>query len=199
MILDAMDIWLHRHGRGRYYEHVRFLCSPWPTEPPGSPRSCGPPHEFHSGGFDHVTSIHDCFESDWRGFAADPFCHPTTFASTHRGVHPSTRVPEGLVAGPFDWEKVRRLFWLRCNGAALAPVPGENWELTKQGFDNIMRLDDDKLAFLLVRLYHSWDVFDSDWPEHVRHEVRDDLEAWRLNPNIQLRGTCRFTYQLFLH
>lgn len=194
-ILDALQIWHGRHGRGRYYEHVSLQCLPWTPGPP-LPRPCPPLHEPHPGGFDHVESIHACFEADWQLFAARHDCRTPTWATTHLGVHPRARLPEDAVAGPFDWEKARRLFWLRGAGAALAPAPGEEscWELTRQGFDGMMRLDDDALALCLARLYESWDVFAGDWPEHVQEEVLLGLEARLRDPGNRLPLACGFVF-----
>jgi hypothetical protein len=107
----------------------------------------------------------------------------------YTGVHPMIRIPGSLITGPFDLEMARRLFWLRCNGANF--TKRENWELTKEGFDNIMRLDDDELAFHLVRLFNSWGVLGSRfWPAHVRKEAVAKLDAQLANPENKLRKAC---------
>jgi hypothetical protein len=131
------------------------------------------------GAFDHVTSIRDCFELDWRAFTVD---HGPDYigviTTIHIGVHTFAQVPDSLVTGPFNWEKARLLFWLHCNGAALtAPAPDTNWELVKLGFESIIRLDDDTLAYLLMRLFHSWGVFHGDWPEHIHNELDEGLRS----------------------
>lgn len=140
---------------------------------------CDSPHEEHLAAFDHVTSIRDCFEQDWRAFTVDHGPDYIAVTNTiHIGVHPFARVPDSLVTGPFNWEKARLLFWLRCNGAALtAPAPDANWELVKLGFENIFGLDDETLVYLLVRLFHSWDVLHSNWPEHISLEVDKGLRS----------------------
>ena len=224
LILDAQQVWIRRRPRGSKtpYKHIDLRCLPWSGEAPPFDETCTPPPPSPSptSSSRHkpdepnhtIESARDCFEADWRFFAGphDRSCRITCWESTYIGVHPCVRIPEALLAGPFDREKIRRLFWLRSNWLGAARLG--TWEVTKQGFDSVMRLDRpdgsdgtedddgeaDQLALWVLQLFDSWDVFGADWPAHVREEA-----ATYLKSQVQIRGNrlpraCRFAYKTLL-
>jgi hypothetical protein len=89
---------------------------------------------------------------------------------THLEVHPGTKIPKTLLAGPFESdhgaidigvEKMRRLFWLVRGGASLQD--DQTWESTEQGFHRILQL------VANVEARHSGD-------NHDDHDDHDDVE-----------------------
>ncbi|KAL1882071.1 hypothetical protein VTK73DRAFT_2480 [Phialemonium thermophilum] len=183
LLLDAQQIWVRRHGRHRYFEHLTFA-----AVPPDSS------HGF--GGLGHLTSVHDCFEHDWAAFLSSPTSasEPQTI---YVGTHPHTQLPEDLITGTFDWEGARHLFWLFCQGVAAPCGDGGWWEITKAAFERVMDLDDDALALVLLRLFERWGFFGAGkWPDHVREEVVAELERRHGGSDPALPKTCEYAMRI---
>lgn len=96
-------------------------------------------HEFTQE--EHLPSIQACFEADFTAFSrvAGSFAEFRRSAglglySRQKGrhvsveVHPRTRIPDELLSGPHNEEKIRRLFWLVKGGARLSV--SQSWEVS---------------------------------------------------------------------
>ena len=107
ILLQAQQTWADRYSRERWYQHS----IPWEDSPEVLCHS-------RTGGYRHFNA-RECFEVDyqqalkWRPFKTEsvPWCA--------QDVHPLTRVPSNLLAGPWDDEMQRRLFWLSRGGIAI--------------------------------------------------------------------------------
>ncbi|KAM7208860.1 hypothetical protein V8F20_000738 [Naviculisporaceae sp. PSN 640] len=88
-------------------------------------------------------------------------------------MHPLTRIPDHLLAGPFDnWEKIRLLFWMIRSGGHIFPPSSPHhqpYELTKGGYAQIVKMEDPTVANLLLRLFFWIGAFD-DWPLSLKEK-----------------------------
>ncbi|KAF4984298.1 hypothetical protein FZEAL_510 [Fusarium zealandicum] len=108
LILQAQQTWADAYARDRYYEHCL------PHSGPG-PRPTRHGHDFE-GGFGHFNA-RQCFDADFQeALSWEPFSVLPNYWRTH-DVHRDVRIPTQLVSGPWDDEKLRRLFWLVRGGA----------------------------------------------------------------------------------
>lgn len=187
MVLDAVGIWQHRGGRGKHFHRTLTRCVPvqW-TQSSGVRRQARCENSLHKpedpGPF---TSIRECFELDWEAFVAEPDGCFRTIIVAYIPPLARSEVPYSLATGPFDWEKARMLFWLLCNSAIM---PGRelqsSWEPTKVGFDNILKIDDGKLAYVVTRLFYVWEVFKLGfWPASVRIQARRVVDSYPIDTN----------------
>ncbi|ODA78581.1 hypothetical protein RJ55_05963 [Drechmeria coniospora] len=125
-ILQAQQIWADRYAHDRWYTH----CTPWLDQFSSRDHS-------REGGFAHFDSRR-CFEADYQQALKWPsfFVEPTTWHS--QDVHPLTRMPIHLITGPWDDEKLRRLFWL-TRGGITYDADGQTlppWEVRMQCLEN---------------------------------------------------------------
>lgn len=125
-ILRAQQTWADRYARGRWYQHS----DAWRGDGPG-------PFHHHGGGFDHFDA-RACFEADYQKALGT---HRSLGESSDwrvRDVHPRARMPARLITGPWDQEKLRRLFWLTRAGIRIdedaQSLPP--WEMRLECLDN---------------------------------------------------------------
>ncbi|KAM5346879.1 hypothetical protein ACJ41O_009884 [Fusarium nematophilum] len=107
-ILQAQQTWADTYARDRHYEHClpRFEGDGMPIRPRSE-------HAF-DGGPGHFDARR-CFEADYQEVLGwEPFrkVEPWGF----HDVHPEIRLPGDLDTGPWDDEKLRRLFWISRGG-----------------------------------------------------------------------------------
>lgn len=101
-ILQAQQSWFNKH-RDRHFHHS----VPWEDdgEEIGHARS-------HLSGFD----ARECFEADYQQALKWPAFKEPLKDWTLKDLHPLIRIPTDLITGPWDDEKLRRLFWLFRGG-----------------------------------------------------------------------------------
>jgi hypothetical protein len=89
------------------------------------------------GGFDHGQDVRSCAAADWDSFMKTSVdisvltLYKTKWKRNSAGyveIHPDTRIPDLLFAGPFTWDTAKLLFWLVHGGAKLAPT--QTWEVS---------------------------------------------------------------------
>ncbi|KAJ4132945.1 hypothetical protein NW754_015758 [Fusarium falciforme] len=109
-ILQAQQTWADTHAKDRYYEH----CLPkLDTENYPLTHTSDHPIQGHKGEF----NARQCFEADYQVVSSwEPVKDVECWAQCD--VHPEFRAPRSLITGPWDEEKLRRLFWLRRAGWA---------------------------------------------------------------------------------
>ena len=123
LMLQAQQTWANRYGQGRWYQHCV------PLDRSGSAHG--------QGGFGHFNA-RECFEADYQHVKSWPPFADRSLGMCVWNVHPFARMPTDLITGPWDEEKMRRLFWLarggiRLDGVHQAVPP---WELRLQCIDN---------------------------------------------------------------
>ena len=159
-ILQAQQAWADRYARDRWYQHS----VPWQKDP----SDLG--HD-HAGGFSHFNA-RQCFEVDYQQALKWPAFFVESVKWSTQDVHPLTRIPTDLITGPWDDEKLRRLFWL-CRGGITIDGEGQTpppWEVKLQCLDNAVVSAQEPNALVVNCLMRSW-VF-TDLP---RDEVRKQL------------------------
>ena len=125
LLHDAQQVWRRRKWQ-----------SPSADDQPGAP-----PISDAGFGFSN-------FEDDLEKYknkllleeAGSIFMNSTTFrfdfgVRCYLEKHPLTRVPNHLLTGPFDWDKVKLLFWLVRSGAIVMPSSSphyQSWEVCFQ-------------------------------------------------------------------
>lgn len=168
-ILQAQQAWADRYARDRWYQHS----IPWREDP-------GDLGHDHGGGFSHFNA-RECFEADYQ----QAFRWPAFFAESvewrARDVHPLTRMPTELITGPWDDERLRRLFWLGRGGVVIDGDGQTPWEVKLQCLDNAVVSAPEPSALVVNCLMRSW-IF-TGLP---RDEVRKQLVA--LDRRIQWGG-----------
>ncbi|KAJ3519769.1 hypothetical protein NM208_g13994 [Fusarium decemcellulare] len=108
LILQAQQTWVDTYAKDRYYEH----CIPR-FDADGGPIKHNYDHDFENG-TNHFNA-HNCFEADYQEVLTwDPFAKVERWGACE--VHPRMRTPRNVLNGPWDDEKLRRLFWLRRAG-----------------------------------------------------------------------------------
>ncbi|KEY68649.1 hypothetical protein S7711_00528 [Stachybotrys chartarum IBT 7711] len=105
LILQAQHIWASACARDRSYGHTPVMSGLLEQDPHD------PDADFHC--FD----ARECFEADYQQALVIPLVGFANLPWAYQDVHPSTRLPTSLLTGPWDDEKMRRLFWLRRGGA----------------------------------------------------------------------------------
>lgn len=127
------------------------------------------------------------FEKDWEQFkvsCADLFAADSPELvdidtvweqGMYMELHPSTKVPERLLAAPFDWETAKASYWLVRGGGQLLAAQMSSWELTKKGYDHIMKLADQQLILVFLVLWAKLRVFDH-WPEFLLDQELDVIQ-----------------------
>ncbi|KAK0749498.1 hypothetical protein B0T18DRAFT_107435 [Schizothecium vesticola] len=83
-------------------------------------------------------------------------------------MHSKVRIPDELLVGPLDWAKAKLLFWFVRQRAQLDDQ--QTWELTKLGYENLVKLDETNLRLVGIGLFCRLRVF-SYWPYHLRRSV----------------------------
>jgi hypothetical protein len=161
LILTAQQTWADNHAAGRWYQHS----IPWSDEESEVPHS-------HRGGPSHFNS-RECFEVDFEQASKwSPF-KVESLAWGFQDVHPSARIPTSLITGPWDDEKLRRLFWLTRGG--MMPGHGLNgptWEDKHQFLRNAV-LDVTQPNILAINcLMGAW-IFQGLPAEIVRDELNN--------------------------
>ncbi|KAK7209651.1 hypothetical protein V2G26_016829 [Clonostachys chloroleuca] len=118
LILTAQQAWVDRYASDRSFQHS----VPWDDSKKGADHS----HE----GDDFRYNAHDCFEVDYqRALEWTPFqIEPETWGG--HDIHPQVKIPTELMTGPWDDEKLRRLFWLSRGGMRISEdeTDGPPWE-----------------------------------------------------------------------
>ncbi|KAK0729796.1 hypothetical protein B0H67DRAFT_474933 [Lasiosphaeris hirsuta] len=168
MMLDAQKIWFRRHGGGgRHFEReVGVLVA--------------------QGVMARADEIGECFEEDWADWKEG--CEALLYAeradgrhdrgamkllvqqclryqSPYLDLHCMAKIPDYLIAGPFNWDRAKLLFWLIRGGATMNA--DQTWELARRGFSTVMLLQDRKLILVMLRLFGSLPRFFDRWPDHV--------------------------------
>ncbi|KAH6662212.1 hypothetical protein F5X68DRAFT_266220 [Plectosphaerella plurivora] len=113
-----------------------------------------------------------------------------TMMDFYLDVHPRIIIPNHLVTGPWDEEKIRRLIWLRRGGAVLHE--SQSWEIRQKGFRNAFHnakasgATDSLVAILFLLGDFFWEyTFVGDsirykkkrcaWPKHAMLEMHNHL------------------------
>jgi hypothetical protein len=132
LILEAQQKWYRRHGApGKH--------------PPGTAPSPLPPVPRDPGSEDALECAADVvtrFEADWEAFKG--FCThlltkshpdpsdvhtPSPLRRRYLELHPATAIPERLLAGPFDWETAKTLFWVVRGAGRVSKEHTWSWEV----------------------------------------------------------------------
>ncbi|POR38779.1 Uncharacterized protein TPAR_01029 [Tolypocladium paradoxum] len=191
-ILQAQQAWADRYARDRWYQHS----IPWQEDP-------GDLGHHDIGGFSHFNA-RECFEMDFQQALKWPPFFVESVKWNTQEVHPLARMPTDLITGPWDDEKLRRLFWLSRGGIKVDG--GEQtlppWEVKLQCMDNAVLSAPEPNVLVVNCLMGSW-VF-TDLPRDV---VRKQLVG--LDRRIEWGGDTpesrailrrtRNTLDLFLH
>ncbi|PNY29058.1 uncharacterized protein TCAP_01020 [Tolypocladium capitatum] len=159
-ILQAQQAWTDRYARGRWYRHS----IPWQDDP-------GHLGHHHNGGFSHFDA-RECFEADYRRALKWPPFYVESVKWRAQDVHPLARMPTDLMTGPWDGEKLRRLFWL-SRGGIVVDGDGQtppSWEVKLQCLDNAVLSTPEPNVLVVNCLMQSW-IF-TDLPQD---EVRKRL------------------------
>lgn len=110
IILTAQQTWADNNAADRAFQHA----VPWSDEESEIAHS-------HKGGLSHFNA-RECFEIDyqqalkWTPFLVD------SMPWGYQDVHPQARIPKDIITGPWDDEKLRRLFWMTRGG--MMPTQG---------------------------------------------------------------------------
>lgn len=183
IITGALQVWLLRNGRDYLCDH---------SETPPQADNIIIPAQSPSGhnaarAYKHATeSLHECFEFSFRRFAT---LQSHFEFSTYGEVHPAIRIPDALLAGPFDLDMIKKLYWL---SRSLIKVKGDqSWELAKEGLQNILEHEDDEQAALLIILFEDIGAWD-DWPRSARFAARS-----LVNMNLERRRAANRDDPLF--
>ncbi|KAK0615757.1 hypothetical protein B0T17DRAFT_539098 [Bombardia bombarda] len=183
LILRAQKIWYFRHGAARYFQHTENWAYAFNVQN-NLPLDMDEP--LHAGGgFDHAAAedAGACFDADWEQFknsGSDTRAWLEYMAERKLGrtgyleMHPSAQMPNHLIMGPYDWDKARWLYWFIRGGASLSAT--QTWELSKRGYENIMKLDDPELVFQLIRLFSLFGIFGQHWPRFLVVEKLEEAE-----------------------
>jgi hypothetical protein len=109
-ILQAQQTWADRYAPNRWYQH----CVPWldPTV------TASLDQHSHVGDYGHFNA-RACFEADYAHFKRYPPFQAESIPWQTQDVHPRARLPASLITGPWDDEKLQRLFWLCRGGISL--------------------------------------------------------------------------------
>ncbi|KAJ4322994.1 hypothetical protein N0V84_004525 [Fusarium piperis] len=109
-ILQAQQTWADTHAKDRHYEH----CLP-KLDMGRNPVIYSSDHPVH--GHKGEFNARQCFEADYQAVSSwEPARGVECWAQCD--VHPDFQAPHSLITGPWDEEKLRRLFWLRRAGWA---------------------------------------------------------------------------------
>lgn len=162
VILTAQQTWADNHAAGRWYQHA----VPWSDDESEISHS-------HKGGPSHFNAK-DCFEIDyqqalkWSPFLVESM--PWGF----QDVHPQARIPRSLITGPWDDEKLRRLFWLirggmmPTHGLSSGPAWEDKLEFLRNSVLNVTQPN----MLAINCLMGAW-VFQGLPSEVVRDEMND--------------------------
>lgn len=116
-------MWARKNGADRYYEHTRHSDYSVRDYDPyrRSDDEDGVRHRLR--GYGHMESAADCFEEEW---VYNCFDSCLTF-NPRLEVHPSIRIPDRLITGPFEKKDAKLLSWLVYNNAVLAE--DQSWDV----------------------------------------------------------------------
>ncbi|KAK2608690.1 hypothetical protein QQS21_002801 [Conoideocrella luteorostrata] len=171
-ILQAQQAWADRYARGRWYEHSV------PFADGGEDKS----NHDHDGGFSHFNA-RACFEADYERAIKWPAFQFQDVGWGTQDVHPMAQIPMDLIAGPWNEEKKRRLFWLTRGGIQLH-LKMQNlipWEVKVQCLDNAVISAECPDPLIINCLVSDWTF--RDIPEDIsRKQVLD------LNRRIEWGG-----------
>ncbi|KJZ75793.1 hypothetical protein HIM_04950 [Hirsutella minnesotensis 3608] len=171
-ILQAQQVWADRYARHRWYSHNL----PW-----SSISSHHQPNHDYSGGFSHFNA-RACFEADYQQALAEPGkVNSETMDWRARDVHPETRMPTELLTGPWDDEKLRRLYWLSRGGIDLdyEGQAVQPWEVKVQCLENAIVLPREPIALVANCLLGAWifEFLPSDVMARLYHSL-DTRMKW---------------------
>ncbi|KAH6888103.1 hypothetical protein B0T10DRAFT_562520 [Thelonectria olida] len=178
-ILQAQQTWADKYAKDRWYQHAIVGLDEGDA---GFNPVRGLIHNF-DGGFHHFNA-RQCFEADYQAALLWSTLQHWLGAQVwgFQDVHPLTRVPINLITGPWDDEKLRRLFWLARGGALnlgeRGHAPAPPWEIRVELFRNSI-IDVLEPVHLVCSFLHSQGFFE-DLPGEV---VRDELQ--RLTRRIE--------------
>lgn len=112
-----MNIWMRQDKQPRYYEHSlnEQLAS-----------NLGQFKEHDMDGDNHCKDAKECFDWELKWFV-DPPAVPRPDIQRLE-THPSIRVPDSLLSGPWTKARLRVLFWLTMNNARIKDDQG--WEVS---------------------------------------------------------------------
>ncbi|KAM0524726.1 hypothetical protein ACHAPE_000825 [Trichoderma viride] len=160
LILQAQQTWADSHGRGCHYQHGTFWIDD--SEQVG--------HDY-DGGFSHFNA-RECFEADYQQALKWPAFAARGVHWFSQDIHPLTRIPSRLIAGPWDDDMQRQLFWL-CRGGYMTCgklLVEPPWEVKIDLIRNSI-LDAEVPNMLAINcLYRTW-VFDGLPTEVIREEI----------------------------
>jgi hypothetical protein len=168
VLLSSFDVWIRQHAAGRAYFTIPQLKKERLADTP-RPGSLYDRAYITSDGDDESASTMtmreklgfdlDCYLRYVLPPSSDSNALPgrqplrilgdslRALLGTHLEVHPGTKIPTALLAGPFESdhgaidvgvEKMQRLFWLVRGGTCLQE--DQTWEATREGFQRILQL-----------------------------------------------------------
>ncbi|KAK4043757.1 hypothetical protein C8A01DRAFT_32076 [Parachaetomium inaequale] len=202
LILEAQQKWYRRNGGpGRLVEHLQ--------QPQDKSRAELALARWMSrgaaaAGADDVVAGR--FERDWQSFrrsCVELFSSGDAIAAAHvrytthsrepqyMELHPLTRVPQRLLAAPFDWERARTWYWL-VRGSAGIGVRSGSWESTRIAYDRILNLADKELAVVLLILLSQLRAF-QDWPTFLVEQELGEI-ARQIEHSETLAGRKLWSY-----
>lgn len=135
-VLNAQQMWAKKNGVDSYYEHTMysdFSYRKYDTDrqsdadaedsifSDGVTYQNGVRHRLR--GYGHMESAAACFEEEW---VSNCFHSRLTF-NPRLEVHPSIRIPDRLITGPFEKKDAKLLSWLVYNNAVLAE--DQSWDV----------------------------------------------------------------------
>lgn len=174
MILDCWDIWVRRHARNLPFEYFPFWGNPTcPVSYRGSDDTVGISrikesrcYFYHDYDAFRNVEHHNAYSEhvEYR-LARSP--------NTWIEVHGLTKIPDGLITGPWDEGSLQKFFWLVRAGARLSP--DQTWEVTHEGFLNAIS-DQYAPNMTVIQLLHTLDAF-KKWPRHLKGEEFDKIES----------------------
>ncbi|KAH6628585.1 hypothetical protein F5144DRAFT_579519 [Chaetomium tenue] len=197
LVLEAQQKWYRRNcGPGNLLEHLNPL---------GRSRA-----EYalalwsSNGGLDDTAAR---FEKDWERFkvsCADLFAadrprladiDTVWEQAMYMDFHPLTKVPDRFLTTPFNWETAKATYWLVRGGGQLLAAQMSSWELTKKGYDRVMKLADQQLILVLLVLWARLRVFDH-WPGFLLEQELDVSQQMQQSESLADRKLWFWAFEL---
>ncbi|KAG6062052.1 hypothetical protein E4U17_004518 [Claviceps sp. LM77 group G4] len=189
-ILEAQQAWADKYARGRCYRHYEKseLAIPVPDLYQNSFHTHNRymqhvlQHEKETWKFD----ARACFEADYERALQSPPSR-TGFEGNlciKSEIHPYTRTPLGLLIGPWDEEKKRRLFWLVRAGIRVQEVVEDKrceimWKVVRACINAAMISPEKPDPLLINCLMGAWtfEQFPKDDAYNVLVKLSDRVEG----------------------
>lgn len=176
-IIECCDIWAFRHAKARDFKLFNLWRNPDLESADES--------DDDGNGNGSLPSLKRYFTQDY-----EAFCQEASGKWLFRGdealqsdvyarwawLHRNTRIPDGLITGPWDEGAQMKLFWLLRGGARLES--DQTWEITLEGYRNAVA-DESSFAgpnLPLLRMLNMLGAFGS-WPEYVARAEAEKLEG----------------------